>query len=196
MRKHTFLAIVCTGLLLFSAATVSAQYKVGDWIELQAAHPKGVPLHRQAKSSMKGRVPDGAKAKILKLAKNGHWLKIHLEDGKEGWIIETYVGNEIILLCAAFTGVVGVLIIVLQIQITLKRIKIKIKKGKYPGKEFISIAGVLVGAIFLLTPGFITDFLGFLLFIPLFRNKIGTFITKKMESRLKDIYEYLKLYEM
>jgi endonuclease/exonuclease/phosphatase family metal-dependent hydrolase len=75
--------------------TVSAQYKVGDWIELQAAHPKGVPFHKQAKSSMKGRVADGAKAKILELAKNGHWLKIRLEDGKEGWIIETYVGNEI-----------------------------------------------------------------------------------------------------
>lgn len=112
------------------------------------------------------------------------------------FILGTYVGSEIILLCAAFTGVVGVLIIVLQIQITLKRLKIKIKKGEYPGKEFISITGVLVGAIFLLTPGFITDFLGFLLFIPIFRNKIGTFITKKLESRLKDIYEYLKLYEI
>jgi UPF0716 protein FxsA len=112
------------------------------------------------------------------------------------FILGTYVGNEIILLCAAFTGVLGVLIIVLQIQITLKRIKAKIKKGAYPGKEFISIAGILVGAIFLLTPGFITDFLGFLLFIPFFRNKIGAFITKKMEARLKDIYEYLKLYEI
>jgi UPF0716 family protein affecting phage T7 exclusion len=55
---------------------------------------------------------------------------------------------------------------------------------------------VLLGAVFLITPGFITDFLGFLLFIPFFRNKIGNLITRRMESRLKDIYEYLKLYEM
>jgi UPF0716 protein FxsA len=112
------------------------------------------------------------------------------------FILGAYVGNLAILLCAALTGVLGVLIIVLQIQITLKRIKTKIKAGTYPGKEFISLAGVLLGAVFLITPGFITDFLGFLLFVPFFRNKIGNLITRRMESRLKDIYEYLKLYEM
>jgi UPF0716 protein FxsA len=112
------------------------------------------------------------------------------------FILGPYVGNAVILVCAALTGVLGVLIIVLQIQITLGRIKIKIRQGMYPGKEFVSLAGVLLGAVFLITPGFITDFLGFLLFIPFFRNKIGNLITRRMESRLKDIYEYLKLYEM
>ncbi|MEJ2662958.1 MAG: FxsA family protein [Spirochaetia bacterium] len=112
------------------------------------------------------------------------------------FILGAYIGNAVILMCAALPGVLGVLIIVLQIQSTLKRIKAKIKAGTYPGKEFVSLAGVLLGAVLLLTPGFITDFLGFLLFVPFFRNKIGNIITSKMESRLKDIYEYLKLYEL
>jgi hypothetical protein len=87
MRKQTFLATVWIGLLFFFAVTVSAEYKVGDWIELKATNPSGVPLHKEAKSSLKDRVPDGAKARILELAKSGHWLRIRLEDGKEGWTL-------------------------------------------------------------------------------------------------------------
>jgi len=112
------------------------------------------------------------------------------------FLLGSYIGDLLVLACAALTGVIGVLIIVLQIQIILFTIKKNIREGIYPGREFISITGVLVGAIFLITPGFITDFVGFLLFLPLFRNKIGKFITKRMEKHLKDIYEYLKLYEI
>lgn len=107
-----------------------------------------------------------------------------------------FIGNYLILGLAALTGLFGVLIVLPEIHILLNRIKQKIRKGEYPGREFVGMAGVLTGAIFLITPGFITDLLGFILFIPFFRNKIGKFLTRRMESRLKDIYEYLKLYEI
>ncbi len=106
------------------------------------------------------------------------------------------VGNYLTLACAASTGLFGVLIAVNQFRSVLNTLKEKIKQGVYPGREFISIAGILAGGILLLTPGFITDLFGFFLFVPLFRNMIGRLITKRMEKQLKEVYEYLKLYEV
>lgn len=106
------------------------------------------------------------------------------------------VGNYLVLAVAALVGLVGVLVAVRQVQGILLRLKVKIKQGIYPGKEFIDLAGILIGAIFLLTPGFLTDLAGFLLFIPLFRDALGRAITKRLDRNLKEIYEYLKLYDL
>ena len=66
----------------------------------------------------------------------------------------------------------------------------------HPGKEFMNIMGIFAGGILLLTPGFITDFLGLLLFMPFFRLAVGGFITLRMEKQLQEVYEYLRLYEL
>jgi UPF0716 protein FxsA len=104
-------------------------------------------------------------------------------------------GNYLIIALTATTGLLGLLAAFSEIRTIINIIKEKLKEGIYPGKEFVSLAGVLVGALLLLTPGFITDSFGILLFIPAMRNAIGKLITSKMENQLKDIYEYLKLYE-
>ena len=106
------------------------------------------------------------------------------------------IGKYLTLACAATTGLFGALMAVTQFKKELASLKTKIKDGVYPGREFMSIAGILVGGLLLLTPGFITDMLGLLLFVPVFRNMIGGFITRRMEKRLKEVYEYLKLYEI
>jgi len=105
-------------------------------------------------------------------------------------------GNYLVLAVAATTGLIGLLVAYGEVEVIIKLIKTKLKEGIYPGKEFISLAGVLTGGLLLLTPGFITDSLGFLLFFPFFRNLVGRIITSRMENSLKDIYEYLKLYEL
>lgn len=106
------------------------------------------------------------------------------------------VGNYLILAVAAMTGLVGVLIALRQIRGTLASLKSTIRKGQYPGKEFVDLAGILVGSIFLLTPGFITDFFGFLLLVPPIREALGRMIVRRMDGKLKDVYEYLRLYDM
>ncbi len=105
------------------------------------------------------------------------------------------LGNYLVIALTAGTGLMGMLIAFSEIENLIKQIKRKLKDGEYPGKEFIGLAGVFAGAILMLTPGFITDTLGLLLFIPVIRNGVGKFITSKMENQLKDIYEYLKLYD-
>ncbi len=106
------------------------------------------------------------------------------------------VGKYLTLACAASTGLIGVILAVSQFKSVLKRLEQKIKGGLYPGKEFMSIMGIFAGGILLLTPGFITDFLGILLFMPFFRLAVGGFITRRMEKQLKEVYEYLRLYEL
>jgi UPF0716 protein FxsA len=106
------------------------------------------------------------------------------------------VGNYLVLAVAAILGLVGVLIGMRQTQNILARLKGKIRQGLYPGREFIDLAGILIGSVFLLTPGFITDMLGFLLFLPPIRNAIGRAVTKRLDRNLKEIYEYLKLYDL
>jgi len=106
------------------------------------------------------------------------------------------VGKYLTLACAASTGLIGVILAVSQFKSVLKRLEQKIKRGLYPGKEFMNIMGIFAGGILLLTPGFITDFLGLLLFMPFFRLAVGGFITLRMEKQLKEVYEYLRLYEL
>ena len=105
------------------------------------------------------------------------------------------IGQYMILALAAVVGLAGVLVAARQITIVLKKLKEKIRKGEYPGQEFIDLAGILIGSVFLLTPGFITDFFGFLLLIPPVRVGLGRLIVRRMEGRLKELYEYLRLYD-
>ena len=106
------------------------------------------------------------------------------------------LGNYLTLALAASTGLFGVLIALKEFRNTLKRIRTAIKEGVYPGKELIGLVIILAGGIFLLTPGFITDFLGFMLFLPVVRTLVGKIVSRRLEKRLKEVYEYLKLYEL
>jgi UPF0716 protein FxsA len=106
------------------------------------------------------------------------------------------LGRYFTLTVAASTGLVGVMVALSQLRTVMDSLRRKIRDGVYPGEEFMGMAGILVGGILLLTPGFITDTLGFLLFLPFLRNSVGRMITRRMESQLKEVYEYLKLYEL
>ncbi len=55
---------------------------------------------------------------------------------------------------------------------------------------------MLVSSVLLLTPGFITDLVGFLLLVPVFRQAVGRAIAKRLDRNFKEVYEYLKLYDL
>ena len=106
------------------------------------------------------------------------------------------IGNYFILAIAASTGLLGLLIIIREFQSNLDVLKRKIREGEYPDNEFMRLAGILAGGVFLLTPGFITDVIGCFLFIPIFRHWVGKLISLQLESNLKEIYEYMSLYDL
>jgi UPF0716 protein FxsA len=93
-------------------------------------------------------------------------------------------------------GLVGVLVDVAQMRSTLDRLRAKVRKGKYPGREFVDLAAMLVSSVLLLTPGFITDLVGFLLLVPALRQALGKAIAKRLDKNFKEVYAYLKLYDL
>ena len=99
------------------------------------------------------------------------------------------------LALAGFTGLMGMLFALRGFQKNLQLLKEKIKEGVFPTEEFITLTGIFAAAILLLTPGFITDLLGFALFIPVIRSTLGRFIIRMTRTNFKELYEYLKLYD-
>jgi UPF0716 protein FxsA len=106
------------------------------------------------------------------------------------------IGNWLVLVLAVVAGLPGVLIAHSQLQEVLQRLRAKLRDGQYPGAEFVDLLGLLVGGIFLLTPGFITDALGYLLLVPLLRGFLGRALARKMSRRMRDFYDYLRLNEL
>jgi UPF0716 protein FxsA len=108
------------------------------------------------------------------------------------WLGEL-IGNYLILAIAAVVGLLGMLFALREVRVTLERLRARIRRHEYPGSEFVDLAGILAGSILLLTPGFITDFVGFLLLIPFFRRVLGRVVTRRMDRSLHEVYEYLQL---
>jgi UPF0716 protein FxsA len=105
------------------------------------------------------------------------------------------IGNYFTLALAACTGLIGMLFALRGFQKNLALLKEKIKKGVFPTEEFIALTGIFAAGILLLTPGFVTDLMGFLLFIPVIRSALGRFIIRVTRANFKELYEYLKLYD-
>ncbi len=69
-----------------------------------------------------------------------------------------------------FTAVLGAFLLRLQGLSTLNRIRTSLMQGKVPAMEILEGAALLVAGGLLLTPGFFTDAIGFLLLIPPLRR--------------------------
>jgi len=84
------------------------------------------------------------------------------------------------------TGILGGFMMRQQGFTILRNIQADLSQGRMPTGELINGALVLVGGIVLLTPGFFTDAVGFLLLIPptraFIRKKIQTLIRRKIDS--------------
>jgi len=106
------------------------------------------------------------------------------------------IGQWLILAVAAVVGLLGMLFAMREVRVTLARLRARIRRHEYPGIEFVDLAGILVGSVLLLTPGFITDFVGFLLLVPFFRRTLGRAVTRRMDRSLHEVYEYLQLSDL
>ena len=62
----------------------------------------------------------------------------------------------------------------------------ELAQGKLPGQAMLDGASVLIGGAFLLTPGVLTDFVGFSLLIPFTRRWIQRRVRAQLENQIKD----------
>ncbi len=106
------------------------------------------------------------------------------------------LGRYLTLALTASTALLGALVAARQLRGLLAAARARIRSGEYPGAEFVEIAGILVGSILLMTPGFITDVLGLVMFVPAVRRRVGRMVTSRLQRRLTEVYEYLRLYDL
>lgn len=62
----------------------------------------------------------------------------------------------------------------------LRRLQSEQKAGRIPGRELVHGAMIMIAGVLLLTPGFVTDSIGFLLFFPPFRDLAWNFIKSRI----------------
>jgi UPF0716 protein FxsA len=105
------------------------------------------------------------------------------------------IGVFISLALAAFAGLVGMLAALRELRKNLESLRKKTRKGQLPTQEFVNLTAILAASVLLLTPGFITDTMGFLLFVPAIRNAWGRWVLARTRTDLKELYEYLRLEE-
>ncbi|AXS38926.1 FxsA family protein [Breoghania sp. L-A4] len=79
------------------------------------------------------------------------------------------------------TAVIGTALLRHQGFSLLARVRAETDAGRVPGEELGHGAMILVAGVLLLTPGFVTDALGFLLFVPPVRHAIWRFIVTRLD---------------
>lgn len=84
--------------------------------------------------------------------------------------VEDRIGLGPTLAIILFTGILGASLVRSQGFSVLARVRNQMSQGSFPGRELAHGALVLVGGALLLTPGFLTDALGFALMVPTFRE--------------------------
>ncbi len=82
------------------------------------------------------------------------------------------------------TGVFGAYLAKSQGIQALRNVQNQMGIQQRPGEKIIDGLCILIGGVVLLTPGFITDTIGFLLLIPFTRNRMKPFIYKWIRRRM------------
>jgi UPF0716 protein FxsA len=99
--------------------------------------------------------------------------------GKLGW--------ELTIALVVLTALLGTLFVRAEGRHTLRRIQRSAAQGQAPTDELVDGALLIAAGAFLLTPGLVTDALGFLLVFPLtrvpFRIAVKKWITPKLDAK-------------
>ena len=110
-------------------------------------------------------------------------------------IVRDYIGPYLTVAAVTATALFGLAFASRSLSSVLREVHRSIDAGYYPEESLRDLAGVLIAALLVLTPGFVTDFLGFVFFVPFLRRFVGRIAIRPMRARLKELYEYVKLYD-
>lgn len=97
--------------------------------------------------------------------------------------MQRVIGWPVAIAIVLVTGVVGAFLVKRQGRAAWEAVGATFQTGVFPGKEMGHAALVLVGGAFLLTPGFLTDIVGFSLMVPQIREVVRVRATAWFLSR-------------
>ncbi len=100
--------------------------------------------------------------------------------------IASHIGALNTLIIAIVTGFLGAWLARLEGWNTLARLQDAVREGRLPADELLDGVLVVVAAVVLITPGFLTDVAGLLLLFPPSRAPVRKWLRKKVELRVRD----------
>jgi len=112
-------------------------------------------------------------------------LYILIEVGKK-------IGSLTTIGIIILTGIIGAYLVKSQGFMILRKIQNDLNEGIMPGDSLIQGAIILAGGILLLTPGFVTDIVGFIFLIPVSRNIVKKYLLKWLQGKIKEGNIYFK----
>lgn len=89
------------------------------------------------------------------------------------------------ILIVILTGILGAAFARSQGAGIVKKIQISLNRGKLPGREMVEGILILAGGIMLITPGFITDLVGFSLILPFSRSFYSRMALNYLDKKMK-----------
>ena len=95
--------------------------------------------------------------------------------------------NILIIFSTALTGYILVRYQGLSVLLEMRR---EMSKGSVPAHQILKGAFLLIAAALLVIPGFISDIVGLLVLIPIFRNFGLVFLTSQIQSRIKNFQHH------
>jgi len=111
--------------------------------------------------------------------------------------VGSWIGAPTTIGLILLTGIIGVALLKHQGLSVFERFKGKMQQGQAPAQEIIEGVLLIIAGAFLITPGFVTDTIGFLWLIPATRSafakgmaKAGWFKFQKMKGQGNVYYEY------
>ena len=111
--------------------------------------------------------------------------------GLYGWIefeafifVGNAVGGLVTFLGIFVTAFIGMALMKQQGASIMRRWQVNLSRGEVNPSALISGVSLILGAILMLLPGYVTDLAGLLCFIPGLRTLIGQLIVSRMSTRI------------
>ena len=100
--------------------------------------------------------------------------------------LNDYIGLGYTIGIVLLTGLIGAYMAKSQGKIILSRIRLEMQDGRMPGEELLNGLCVLIGGVLLLTPGILTDSLGFILVFPITREIVKIYLKRKLRDMIEE----------
>ena len=100
-------------------------------------------------------------------------------------VIGGQVGVATTLILILVTAIIGTMLLRRQGLAIVLQIRQELEANRIPARQLADGAMIAVAGILLLTPGFVTDAIGFLLFVPTFRAFVWRQIGKRLDVTVK-----------
>lgn len=95
-------------------------------------------------------------------------------------LVGQYIGILPVLALIFLTAAAGSILLRVQGLAVLRRLAEETEAGRTPARELVHGGMIVLAGLFLLTPGFVTDTIGLLLFIPAVRD----FVWSRIKNRI------------